>query len=219
MLGDFNFHVNDSADVHAKKFLTTLTSFNLIQHVRIPIHEKLNTLDLVISRGDLSVANILTDDSVQSDHSAVLFTISSLRPGLPKATIQFRKWRNVVLDKFQHDLQESLRDMPQDLEEAAQAYNSRVTSVVDKHAPLHTKEVVIRPDAPWYCSELEHEKRIRRRLEREKKVTRLEVDRAAYAEQRNKYNHLSDKACSNHYRENIINATSSKWAFYNKMFG
>ena len=49
----------------------------------------------------------------------------------------------------------------------------------------------------------------------------MEVDRAAYAAQRNKYNHLSDKARSNHYREKIVNAPSSKdkWAFCNKMFG
>ena len=93
IVGDFNFHVNTDTDVDAKKLKSLLHQFDLTQHMNVPTHTAGNTLDLVISRGDISVRDIRTDPSVRSDHFAVLFTLSSPSPGLPKQTVTYRSWK------------------------------------------------------------------------------------------------------------------------------
>ena len=70
--GDFNFRINDPTDTHATKFKALTEQFNSIQHVSIPTHDAGNTIDLVLTRDDLSVSSIFSDQSVKSDHSAVL---------------------------------------------------------------------------------------------------------------------------------------------------
>ena len=98
IVGDFNFHVNIDTDVDAKKLLSLLHQFDLIQHVNVPTHTAGNALDLVISKDDLLVRDISTDLSVRSDHFAVLFTLSFPSPGLPKQTVTYRSWKSVDHD-------------------------------------------------------------------------------------------------------------------------
>ena len=61
-------------------------------------------LDLVLSRGDASVKDICTDLAVRSDHFAVLFTISSPSPGLPKQTVTFSGWRSMDHEQLGKDI-------------------------------------------------------------------------------------------------------------------
>ena len=49
LVGDFNFDV-DSPDSISQRFLSTLQSFNLLQHVDVATHVNGHTLDLVITR-------------------------------------------------------------------------------------------------------------------------------------------------------------------------
>ena len=104
IVGDSNFYVNTDTDVDAKKFKSFLHQFDLIQHVNVPMHIADNTLDLVISRGDISGKYICTDPSVRSDHFAVLFTLSSPSPGLPKQTVTYRSWKSVDHDQLWKDI-------------------------------------------------------------------------------------------------------------------
>ena len=112
LLGDFNFHVNTPNEPNAKKFLDTLGSFNLIQHVKFPTHEKGNTLDLVISCDSIGINNLRLDGSVVSDHDAILFSLSSPRPGVPKQTITYRCWKKVDLFQFSASLSAKFHDSP-----------------------------------------------------------------------------------------------------------
>ena len=84
-------------------------------------------------------------------------------------------WRNVDNDALSSDLKTALSDLPADSTLAFERYNTSITAVVDRHAPLKTKEVIIKPDCPWYSTDLEKEKRILRRLERKKRSTKLQV--------------------------------------------
>ena len=104
ILGDFNFRINDPTDIHAAKFKALTEQFNLIQHVSIPTHDAGNTLDLVLTRDDLSVSSIFTDHSVKSDHSAVLFTISCASPDVVKKSITYRKWKSIDVSSVQADI-------------------------------------------------------------------------------------------------------------------
>ena len=159
IVGDFNFHVNIDTDVDAKKLISLLHQFDLIQHVNVPTHTAGNTLDLVISKDDLLVRDISTDLSVRSDHFAVLFTLSFPSPGLPKQTVTYRSWKSVDHDQLRNDIGEAFSDFTcSDVESAVHNYNEVLQHIVDKHAPEKTRVVTIRPDAPWYNSKLAEEK-------------------------------------------------------------
>ena len=50
LLGDFNFHIDDTTNRQASNFLELLNNHNLAQHIIGPTHKDSHTLDLVITR-------------------------------------------------------------------------------------------------------------------------------------------------------------------------
>ena len=211
ILGDFNFRINDPTDTHAAKFKALTEQFNLIQHVSIPTHDAGNTLDLVLTRDDLSVSSIFTDHSVKSDHSAVLFTISCASPGVVKKSITYRKWKSIDVSSVQADISDAFEDFAyQNIDTAVRTYNSTLADIIDNHAPQKSRIVTVRADKPWYTAELSQEKRLRRKYERKYKQSKLTVDKLQLQEQRNKYNALLNSTKKDYIKNKIENAESSK---------
>ena len=205
-----NFHVNPDA----KKLISLLHQFDLIQHVNVPTHTAGNTLDLVISKDDLLVRDISTDLSVRSDHFAVLFTLSFPSPGLPKQTVTYRSWKSVDHDQLRNDIGEAFSDFTcSDVESAVHNYNEVLQHIVDKHAPEKTRVVTIRPDAPWYNSKLAEEKRLKRKYERKYNRSQLAIDGELYCHQRDKYNNLLNTTKQDYFKNKVESATSTKELF------
>lgn len=74
LLGDFNCHINNTADLYAMEFLDLLASFGLVQHVKGATHNHGNTLDLVFTKGiEIDISDI-TRVPV-SDHFCVFFNV------------------------------------------------------------------------------------------------------------------------------------------------
>ena len=180
LLGDFNFHVDDPTDVHANKFLNTISMFDLSQHIKVPTHQAGHTLDLIITREDVEIDHVTVDSSINSDHQAVLFDISLPRPPRPKSLIHYRKWRQVHTPTFLNDLIGCFHNFPTSLEDGVSQYFSRIQSIANKHAPIKVKVFTMRKDSPWYTENLANEKRLRRRLERKAYRTSCESDFASY---------------------------------------
>ena len=61
MLGDFNFHVDDTDNASAMKFLDIVNCFNLAQHITVPTHKDGHTLDLIIRRNDEDLISDIDD--------------------------------------------------------------------------------------------------------------------------------------------------------------
>ena len=59
MLGDFNFHVDDTDNPSAMKFLDIVNCFNLAQHITVPTHKDGHTLDLIITRNDEDLISVI----------------------------------------------------------------------------------------------------------------------------------------------------------------
>jgi hypothetical protein len=182
-LGNFNFHVDDPVNLHANKFLDTLTLFGLLQHVHVPTHSAGHTLDLVITWPNLD--DIKTEASIVSDHVAVLFDLSSPRPVPPQTIVYYCKWHQTNISAFVNDLQRCFQEFPSGLDDVVSEYNSRILAVADKHAPVKSRSVTIRTDCPWYTEELAQEKRLCRSLERQACRSGLQVDHDSFADQRN----------------------------------
>ena len=150
----------------------------------------------------------------------MLFSILSPRPGLPRKTIQYRKWRDVDADQYAADARAALADLPSDdVNSAVAAYNQRVSEITEKHAPFKTSTFTIRPDSPWFTKEIGDERRLRRRLERQAARTKLAIHQEMHSAQKNKVNFLIEEAKTKYYRSNIVDAPSSRdrWKFCNKI--
>ena len=206
-MSDFNFHANNQSDSGANKFKALLNQYNLLQHVTIPTHTAGNTLDLVITRNDLLVTGLQSDQSVDSDHFALIFSLSFQSPGAVKRTITYRNWKSVDISVLHSDITKAFDGFTtQDPESAVESYNSVLKDIVDKHAPEKSRVIV----ALWYTSELVKEKRLRRKLERKYNKTKLAVDKERLDHQRNIYNHLLTQANQDYFKTKIETAETSK---------
>ncbi len=72
--GDFNIHIDNAEIKTTKEIVTVLNTFDLIQHVHGPTHNRGHTLDLLISRG-LNISSIVIKDVALSDHFCIFFDI------------------------------------------------------------------------------------------------------------------------------------------------
>nr|XP_058973916.1 uncharacterized protein LOC131800233 [Pocillopora verrucosa] len=185
--GDFNFHVDDTTDTAAANFLSLLESFDLQQHIRSCTHRAGHTLDLVITRDAEYILNAISVDNSSeiSDHYTVCADLRFVKPNWERKRICGRKLKAISLEHFRQDVAMSplLSESSNDLLALLHLYNSELSRVLDKHTPLKSRMVTIRPAAPWFSEEIKLERRVRCRLERRWRRTRLPKDRLRLIEQ------------------------------------
>ena len=149
-LGALNFHVENPNCSDARQFLDLIHSVGLVQHVKLPTHNKGHTLDLVMTRASNTlVRNISVSDELPSDHSLVQFDMELSRP---TRTIISRKWRNqsaVTSDSLNEYLSENPFPEMDGLscDQLADTYSSHLTQFVDSVAPVKTKITKVKPRA------------------------------------------------------------------------
>ncbi len=77
--------------------------------------------------------------------------------------------------------------------------------LLDKHAPIITKQVTVCPLAPWYNSKINDAKRERQCLERKYKQTGLSIHYDRYFSQCIKFNYQLFESSRSHYNRIIAN--------------
>ena len=89
IFGDLNFHVDSTRDPVGVKFLDSLDTFNLEQHMKEESHKNGLTLDLVITRSDGNdlIPHVSVTDPAISDHYAVLCKRSISKPCFPERKV------------------------------------------------------------------------------------------------------------------------------------
>ena len=113
------------------------------------------------------------------------------------------KVRNINLNAFRNDITISSLDTEADVEVISTEFDNVLSNLLDRHAPLISKSVSLRPHAPWYDDAIRNQKRERRRYERQYCKSGLEVHRQMYRDQCNIYAEMVDKAKSNYHRQQI----------------
>ena len=63
-----------------------------------------------------------------------------------------------------------------DLDDLVQNYNNTLSEVMNRHAPLKTKNMVVRPTVPWYNDNINAAKRLRRKAQRKWRRTKSDID-------------------------------------------
>ena len=71
------------------------------------------------------------------------------------------------------------------LDDLVRNYNDIIRAAVDKHAPVQTKVVTLRPNTQWYSQEIHSVKEDKRKAERVWRRTKLEVHRQMFKEKCN----------------------------------
>ena len=99
--------------------------------------------------------------------------------------MSYRKLRSVNTDAFRQDIlsSELLSTNSSGLNSLCSRYDDVISAIVDKHAPLVTKTITVRPNSPWYTDDTGVEKSFRRRFERRWRRTLLPEHRLAYIAQ------------------------------------
>lgn len=222
MLGDFNFHM-DIRSSDTTRLMEIIESFDLKQHVNFPTHISGHWLDLLITRSKCAIIEKVFPSDGLSDHFTVLADLNVTKQTHPeKKTIHFRQIHKIDTEKFIADINKSelITNPKSDLEELCEQYQNELESILDKHAPQRTKQVVDRPPNPWHTPEIDEARRRRRRLERDWRKNRTPSTRRRYREAVNLFNRLSSKAKSEYYKQTVQeNESNSKqlWKTINKI--
>ena len=82
-VGDFNFHMADSNAHHSKRLTDLLNCHGMRQYVNEPTHVGGHILDLIISRPQASVTDVMVKDLFE-DHYAVHCHIDLSKPPFPR---------------------------------------------------------------------------------------------------------------------------------------
>ena len=149
-----------------------------------------NILDLVITRDTPdNIAAGVSVDTLLSDHNIVQCNLLLVKPRRPRQKITYRKYADINNIEFITDLEQStLFNNPSDqITGLSRQYNSTITGLIDKHAPLITRVITIRQRTPWFSEDLSEAKRQLRRAERRWRQTRLTVHRDMFTSLRDTY--------------------------------
>ena len=119
--------------------------------------------------------------------------------------IQFRKTNHLNLQAFKADITDSklCNDPCSNLDDLVKHYDNTLSHILEKHAPLQRKVVVVRPRVPWFSEELKRIKAKRRKLEKVMLRSNCQNDKDAYRQARNKY-----AASSHKYYSDLIDQCS-----------
>src|SRR6218665_1801254 len=108
---DFNIQVDKPTDSFPSQFLSSLSAFNLIQHVSFPTQQSGHTLDLVITSFSSDLSPTLScelNTSAPSDHYQI-FTKLNIKPSPrpPPKLCSFCRISSINLKSFKLDLEAS----------------------------------------------------------------------------------------------------------------
>ena len=88
-----------------------------------------------------------------------------------------------------------------EFEKLVDSYDTIMSDLIEKYAPLKTRTINLRPKAPWMDMNIIKEKKIKRKYERKWRSSKLCVDKLRYKDQKKKY----DKLLNTSHRKYLSN--------------
>ena len=151
---------------HLTNFLAFLTTSISNSTYIFPTHDDGHTLDLLITRTSSDIITHLSHhESYQSDHKSFTFKFfSHIRPTTQRSVIHYRSFKTINIDNFKSDILSSplYTNPASNSSDLSEQLSSTLNSILDIHAPLKSKIVVLRPHTPWINPEILAAKRERR---------------------------------------------------------
>ena len=167
--GDFNIQVNDKDSQSIEQYLYAITAMGYKQHVKFFTHRNGNILDHVYTDALFSRLDAILTGPFLSDDRALEINFLMKKNNYPTKTIRSRDIKGIDSDMFKSDLVKELGTLPNlsnNLEDYVVAFENKLRSILDAHAPEREKTVVLRPQNMWYTEEIAEKRRIVRCRER-----------------------------------------------------
>ena len=156
--GDFAFNAEDHLDSDTINFLDMLDSYNLRNRVTFPTHIKHHHLDLVIEDQTDTIITHITPGLFLSDQCFTHAILDIVRPRPQRQTVSYQKFRLINHEAFRTDLHTALSSVNKpDLTKLVSIYNTTITNVLDKHAPIRSKTVKQSHKQPWFMDKIRKE--------------------------------------------------------------
>jgi hypothetical protein len=92
--------------------------------------------------------------------------------------VNYHKYREINLNDIGKDISDSVTPILNETEPVGNLvnlYDTNLKLVVDRHAPIVSKEITIQPNTEWHTEELRIAKRDRQKAERRMRNTNLFV--------------------------------------------
>ncbi len=217
ILGDFNIHMNNTDMADTQQFINVLDIFSMQQHVTVPTHKAGNTIDLLLTRSsDIGIHSIAVSDDLISDHFVVNFSLATTRPPRPQKVVSFRNYKRLNIDDFKLDINNSnlSKTTPNDPIKLADVYEQDLMSLLEKHAPLKTRRITIRPLSPWYSDAINSLRGEARRAEKRWRMSGLIVHKQIYRQVKSRITEEIKEAKRTYMQEKIQNSSQSQKALF-----
>ena len=217
--GDFNIHV-DISDNTTMEFNNILDVFSLKQHVSGATQTMGHTLDLIITHNDsaTNVSKLNIQDVSLSDHFLLNFDYLLCIKRTYIKTISFRPLKNIDSQLFRSDVKTGLKNPPSsDFYSKIKWYNNTMKSIIDKHAPIISKEIKIKPNSPWFDTEYATLRRRRRAVERRFRKSQLEVHKQEFVRLRKLTTTMAAEKKRSYFSSHLNQCISDSKAFYSNI--
>ena len=143
IVGDFNFHYEDTSNVDACRFRDIISNHALCQHVSGSTHMARHMLDLIITQSvDNIVSNTVVSDFL-TDHDAIHCHLHLPKPQPLRQKNQYRNYSAIDKEMFQADIEASTLYLDPGPSAASllDQYDDTMSALLDKHAPLQTTSI------------------------------------------------------------------------------
>ena len=134
----------------------------ITDHLNIHV-DVVDRLDFIISRRSESIIkSTLVAHCFISDHASITCSLLPAKPASKVKTLSYRETKSVDFKHLSADIADSdLYNMSevnttscdQRPDELVRNYNSTLSHLLDRHAPLKTNTILVRPSVSWYTDE------------------------------------------------------------------
>ena len=170
-------------------------------------------------------------NTISPIHKLVLFNIEIARKNIQKKKIIFRDKRGLNKESLLEDINTNMlkkdgdpcQHRPQNKRDCPECYSELYYHIAketyENKCPIVEKEIVIKENAPWFCSEILHAKRNKRKKERA--MNRLYNDRTRdeFKQARNELTHLINIKKKEFYKRKTEEAGNDIGKLYNILDG
>ena len=139
----------------------------LRNRVTFPTHMKQHHLGLVIEDQTDALITHITPGLFLSHHCFTHAILGIVRPWPQRQTVSYQKFRLTNHEAFRTDLHTALSLVNKsDLTKLVSIYNTTITDVLDKHAPIRSKTIKQSHKQPWFMDKIRKEIILRQYKER-----------------------------------------------------
>ena len=162
----FNINWLDTSDSERRNLFSILETFGLVQRIELPTYQNGNLLDYIITRQSNDIASDFRVSDKISDHMALHASLSCQRPHPERKEIFVRALRRINNDSLEVGLAGIKIDFDcDDINVVVAQYDTSLSRLLDKLAPLKKICSVDRPMSDWMTDDIQALKAKRRKNE------------------------------------------------------